>query len=76
MKRRILLGNLYEQNEDSNKWFSRENIVPGTVRLIEGELYYSVPDILIGELDMCAQTRDTKITKWEVTKLANLCRKQ
>jgi hypothetical protein len=66
MKRRTLLGKLYEMNDESGKWFSRENIESGAVRMIEGKLHYAVPDILIGVPDICTGTRDTKIAKWEL----------
>lgn len=61
MKRQIILGP-YELIED--QWVSRGRIDDGTVRVIEGVLYYSITDILIGEKDICNQTADTKITRW------------
>lgn len=42
MERKIILGPYEASAEYENYWISRENLQEGTVRVIEGKLYYAV----------------------------------
>lgn len=66
LEKRTLLGDLYEFHEETGEWFSYEEAVPGTVRVIENKLHYAESDILLGEVGFCNQTRDTRVTRWKL----------